>query len=151
MVYRAQCGTDTPSPNPEYEQCFSRFLGEGWGEGMEKSLMRQRARDLRKGSTDAEQRLWYYLRAHRLGYKFKRQVPISGFIVDFVCHEKQLIIELDGGQHQDTQGYDEQRTAKLMQRGFQVLRFWNHDVLRHTDDVLSVIWSTLSPTLSRKQ
>lgn len=118
---------------------------------MEKSLMRQRARDLRKGSTDAERHLWYYLRARRLGYKFKRQVPIGGFIVDFVCHEKQLIIELDGGQHQANQAYDEQRTAKLMQRGFQVLRFWNHDVLQLTDDVLRVIYSSLSPTLSRKK
>ena len=113
--------------------------------------MRQRARDLRKASTDAERHLWYYLRARRVEYKFKRQVPIGGFIVDFVCYEKQLIIELDGGQHQDTHAYDEQRTAKLMQRGFQVLRFWNHDVLRYTDDVLSVICSALSPTLSRKK
>ena len=74
------------------------FAGEGWGEGMEKSVLRQRARDLRKNSTDAERHLWYYLRANRLGFKFKRQVPIGEYIVDFVCLEKRLIIELDGGQ-----------------------------------------------------
>ncbi len=64
---------------------------------MEQSVLRQRARDLRKNSTDAERHLWYYLRANRLGFKFKRQVPIGEFIVDFVCLEKRLIIELDGG------------------------------------------------------
>jgi very-short-patch-repair endonuclease len=77
------------------------FAGEGWGEGMEKSVLRQRARDLRKNSTDAERHLWHYLRASRFGFKFKRQVPIGEYIVDFVCLEKRLIIELDGGQHMD--------------------------------------------------
>ena len=66
---------------------------------MEKAILRQYARDLRRNSTDIEKHLWYYLRANRLGYKFKRQVPIEGFIVDFVCFQKCLIIELDGGQH----------------------------------------------------
>ena len=77
------------------------FAGEGWGEGMEKSVLRQRAQDLRKNSTDAEMHLWYYLRASRLGFKFKRQVPIGEYIVDFVCLEKRLIIELDGGHFYD--------------------------------------------------
>jgi very-short-patch-repair endonuclease len=63
---------------------------------MDKSTLRQRARDLRKNSTDAERQLWYYLRANRLGFKFKRQVPIGAYIVDFACLEKRLIIELDG-------------------------------------------------------
>ena len=62
---------------------------------MEKSTLRQRARDLRKNSTDAERHLWYHLRANRLGFKFKREVPIGAYIVDFVCLEKRLIIELD--------------------------------------------------------
>jgi very-short-patch-repair endonuclease len=70
---------------------------------MDKSTLRQRARDLRKNSTDAEIHLWYHLRANRLGFKFKRQVPIGTYIVDFVCLEKRLIIELDGGQHMDNQ------------------------------------------------
>jgi very-short-patch-repair endonuclease len=66
---------------------------------MEKAILRQYARDLRRNSTDTEKHLWYYLRANRLGHKFKRHVPIEGFIVDFVCFQKRLIIELDGGQH----------------------------------------------------
>ena len=112
--------------------------------------MKQRARELRTGSTDAERHLWYYLRAHRLGYKFKRQVPIECFIVDFVCYEKRLVIELDGGQHQDKQAYDTRRTAVLSRKGFRVLRFWNHEVLQHTEEVLEVIRQALSPTLSRE-
>ena len=117
---------------------------------MEESLMRQRARELRKNSTDAERYLWYHLRGHRSGYKFKRQVPIDRFIVDFVCYEERLIIELDGGQHQDAVEYDKQRTDALMKRGFRVVRFWNHDVLQNVNAVLEVILETLSPTLSRE-
>ncbi len=117
---------------------------------MNKALMKQRSRELRANSTDAEQHLWYYLRAHRLGYKFKRQVRIECFIVDFVCYERHLVIELDGGQHQESQIYDTQRTAVLGKKGFQVLRFWNHEVLQHTEAVLTVIYQTLSPTLSRE-
>ena len=115
-----------------------------------KDLMRQRARDLRINSTDAEQLLWYYLRAHRLGYKFKRQVPIDRFIVDFICYEKYLVIELDGGQHQENQAYDIRRTAILGKKGFRILRFWNDEVLQHTEEVLEVIYQALSPTLSRE-
>jgi very-short-patch-repair endonuclease len=117
---------------------------------MDKSTLRQHARNLRKHSTDAEKHLWYYLRAGRFGYKFKRQVPIRGFIVDFMCLEKRLIVELDGGQHQDNQAYDAMRTIKLNQIGFQVLRFWNNDVLMSTVGVLEVIRQALSPTLSRE-
>ena len=126
-------------------------MGEGWGEGIEKSLLRQRARKLRTESTDAEQHLWYYLRAHRLGYKFKRQVPMGHFIVDFICYEGRLIIELDGGQHQERQSYDAQRTEILISKRFRVLRFWNHEVLQNTTNVLEVICKTLSPALSREK
>jgi very-short-patch-repair endonuclease len=118
---------------------------------MDKSALRKHARNLRKNQTDVERHLWYYLRANRFGYKFKRQVPIKCFIIDFVCLERRLIIELDGGQHQDNQAYDEQRTLELNQMGFQVLRFWNNDVLRNTVGVLEVIHQALSPTLSREQ
>ncbi|WP_231950440.1 endonuclease domain-containing protein [Legionella spiritensis] len=89
------------------------FAGEGWGEGEEKSVLRQRARDLRKNSTNAERHLWYYLRANRLGFKFKRQVPIGDYIVDFACLEKRLIIELNGGQHLHNQIYDTKRADWL--------------------------------------
>ena len=115
---------------------------------MEKATLREYARDLRRNSTDTEKHLWYYLRANRLGHKFKRQVPIEGFVVDFVCFQKRLIIELDGGQHLIEQEKDNQRTAKLEARGFRVLRFWNHEVLQSTEAVLASIHNALSPTLS---
>ena len=115
---------------------------------MEKATLRQYARELRRNSTDTEKHLWYYLRANRLGHKFKRQVPIEGFIVDFVCFQKHLIIELDGGQHLTDQEKDNQRTAILEARGFRVLRFWNHEVFQSTEAVLASIHKALSPTLS---
>jgi very-short-patch-repair endonuclease len=110
---------------------------------MEKAVLRQRARDLRKSSTDAERHLWYYLRANRLGFKFKRQVPIGQYIVDFACLEKRLIIELDGSQHMDNQIYDTKRTDWLKAHGFKVLRFWNHDIFQQTASVLEVIMTAL--------
>ena len=73
---------------------------------MDKLMLRQYAKNLRRQSTDTEQHLWYYLRANRLGFKFKRQVPIGAYIVDFICFEKRLVIELDGGQHLNNQTYD---------------------------------------------
>ena len=113
---------------------------------MEKATLRQYARELRRNSTDTEKHLWYYLRANRLGHKFKRQVPIEGFIVDFVCFQKHLIIELDGGQHLTDQEKDNQRTAILEARGFRVLRFWNHEVFQSTEVVLESIHKALSLT-----
>jgi very-short-patch-repair endonuclease len=110
---------------------------------MDKSTQRQHARNLRINSTDAEQHLWYNLRANRLGFKFKRQVPIGTYIVDFVCLERRVIIELDGSQHMDNQVYDTQRTAWLTAHGFKVLRFWNHDVLQQTSSVIEVILMAL--------
>ena len=110
---------------------------------MDKSTLKQRARDLRKNSTDAERHLWYYLRANRFGFKFKRQVPIGTYIVDFVCFEKRLIIELDGGQHMDNQMYDAKRTDWLMTHGFKILRFWNNDIFEQTTSVLAVIRTAL--------
>jgi very-short-patch-repair endonuclease len=110
---------------------------------MEKSTLRKRARDLRKNSTDAERHLWYHLRANRLRFKFKRQVPIGVYIVDFVCLEKRLIIELDGGQHMDNQTYDTKRTDWLLAHGFKVLRFWNNDVFQQTPSILEVIMKAL--------
>ena len=113
---------------------------------MDKSILRQRAKHLRSQSTDSERHLWYYLRAKRLGFKFKRQVPMGAFIVDFVCLEKRLIIELDGGQHLDNEHYDTKRTAWLNMQGFRVLRFWNNDVLQQTTAVLEVILRALVET-----
>ena len=110
---------------------------------MDKSILRQRARNLRKQSTNTERHLWYNLRANRLGFKFKRQVPIGTYIVDFVCMERRLIVELDGGQHLDNQKYDIERTAWLNGRGFKVLRFWNNDVLQRNAAVIDVIIQAL--------
>lgn len=98
------------------------------------------AKYLRRNMTDAERKLWYYLRGHRfLGYKFKRQKPIGRYIVDFVCLEKALIIEIDGGQHLEQRHKDDERDHYFRRRGFQTLRFWNHDVLRETETVLEHI------------
>lgn len=111
------------------------------------------AKLLRINQTDAELRVWQALRASRLlGFKFRRQVPIADFIVDFVCFEQRLIIEIDGGQHFDSKS-DLDRDAKLISLGFQVLRFWNNEVMQNFDGVLAVIVTklqkkSLSPTLS---
>src|SRR5581483_6567335 len=90
------------------------------------------AKSLRSNMTDAERRLWYFLRAHRFkGTKFKRQAVIGKYIVDFVCFEKHLVIEVDGSQHADDQT-DSVRTRWLEDQGFRVMRFWNNEVLKNT-------------------
>ena len=107
----------------------------------------QNAKALRGNQTDAEQRLWYHLRAHRfMGLKFKRQKPMGRYIVDCVCVEHQLIIELDGGQHAEQMSYDQHRDAWLRGQGYSVLRFWNNDVMQQLEAVLEQIRFTLSPT-----
>ena len=99
-----------------------------------------RARALRSNMTDAEQRLWHHLNRRQIDkLKFRRQMPIGNFIVDFVCLERSLIIELDGGQHATQHAYDAQRTGWLQGQGFTVLRFWNHEVLQNTAGILAVI------------
>ncbi|MFO7965462.1 MAG: endonuclease domain-containing protein [Desulfobacterales bacterium] len=79
------------------------------------------------------------------GYKFRRQAPIGKFIVDFVCHEKRLIIELDGGQHRRQEKYDHYRSEYLRACGYDLIRFWNNDVLMNMDAVLEVIHRQLTP------
>ncbi len=103
---------------------------------------------LRSEQTDAESKLWSRLRNHQLGWKFRRQHLIGGYIVDFVCVSEGLVIELDGGQHAEQAGYDAARTAFLESRGFRVLRFWNHDVLQNIDGTMDLIWSMLQRTPS---
>ena len=108
--------------------------------------MLNKAKTLRTNQTEAEQRLWYHLRAHRfMGLKFKRQKPMGRYIVDFVCMERQLIIELDGGQHVEQVAYDQHRDAWLRSQGYTVLRFWNNEVMHQLEDVLEQIRCTLSP------
>ncbi|MBZ9859787.1 endonuclease domain-containing protein [Mesorhizobium sp. CA12] len=99
---------------------------------------RNNAKSMRKVMTDAELKLWNELRAHRLmGLGFRRQFPIAGFIVDFACPEKKLVVEVDGSQHSDADraNADEIRTKRLEQDGWIVLRFWNDDVTRDIDNV----------------
>ena len=99
-----------------------------------------RAKKLRKTSTEAEKKIWSMLRRHRFsGKKFKRQQPIGHYIVDFVCFERQLIIEIDGGQHSDNVEKDQQRDDWLITQGYKVLRFWNNDVIKNIETVLEVI------------
>ena len=99
-----------------------------------------KAKELRKNSTDAERVLWQRLRAHRFaGYKFRRQQPLGQYIVDFVCFERHLIIELDGGQHAEQAVYDAERSAWLQSQRFRMLRFWNHEVLTDVETVEEVI------------
>ncbi|MDE2156264.1 MAG: endonuclease domain-containing protein [Xanthomonadaceae bacterium] len=94
--------------------------------------------------TDAERKLWYHLRNRQLhGHKFRRQHEIDQYIVDFVCTDAMLVLELDGGQHAAQQGYDERRTRHLQAREYRVLRFWNNDVLANIEGVLEVILDTL--------
>jgi very-short-patch-repair endonuclease len=102
-----------------------------------------RARALRKQATDAERLLWKHLRSRQLdGHKFRRQTPVGPYVVDFLCLEHRLVIELDGGQHADQQEKDQERSARLAGWGFRVLRFWNHEVLSNTEGVLQVIRDT---------
>ncbi len=106
--------------------------------------LRSLAQRLRGGQTDAEQKLWMRIRDHQLkGWKFRRQHPIGGYIVAYCCLEGMLIIELDGGQHVEQVDADEERSKYLSSVGFQVLRFWNDDVLTKTDVVLEEILRVL--------
>ena len=99
-----------------------------------------RARRLRRDQTDAERVLWFQLRDRRLqGWKFRRQVPLGRFVVDFFCVDARLVIELDGGQHAVRSDADAARTGALQAMGYVVVRFWNHDVLKNTAGVLEQI------------
>ena len=103
-----------------------------------------RARELRNNPTKAEWALWQQLRLRHLGgYKFRRQQPLGLYIVDFVCLEKRLIIEVDGGQHGEQAAHDEERSAWLAAQGFRVLRFWNHKVLQNIEAVKEVVAKAL--------
>lgn len=135
-------GLASPLPN----------VGEGQGEGEKRKnyVMKQNkpflttsARTLRKRSTAPEQHLWRALRARRLGFKFRRQVPLCGYVVDFVCFEAKLVVELDGSQHasKGVQAADRVRDARLEEAGFQVMRFWNHEIYEDMETVLEQIYA----------
>ena len=124
--------------------------GEGWGEGLKrtKAMLPHtpqaliNAKQLRQQQTQAEQQLWSKLRHRQLaGLKFRRQVPIGAYIVDFYCHEQGLVVELDGSQHIEQAAYDEVRSQFLQAQGLTVLRFWNNVVLTDVDSVLQQVWN----------
>jgi very-short-patch-repair endonuclease len=110
-----------------------------------KNPLTRLARRLRSDQTIAEKQLWFQLRNYQLlGFKFRRQQVIENYIVDFVCFEKKLVIEVDGGQHQSmTREQDTARTEWLNSRGFRVLRFWNDEILENIDGVMEIIRQTL--------
>jgi very-short-patch-repair endonuclease len=98
------------------------------------------AKNLRKNSTELEAILWSRLRAGRLeGYKFRRQHPMGDYVVDFVCPDKWVVVEIDGSQHQERKDADKIRDAFLRERGYRVLRFWNNDVLQNIEGVIDRI------------
>lgn len=111
-----------------------------------RGLITQKAKLLRRNSTDAEQKLWSLLRANKLeNLHFRRQQPIGKYIVDFVCFSKKLIIELDGGQHNTSENIkkDNIRTDFLKKEGFQVIRLWNNDVINNPEGTYEYIMSSL--------
>lgn len=104
------------------------------------------ARRLRRELTLPERRLWYGLRNRRLqGWKFRRQVPVGPFIVDFCCDAAHLVIEVDGDSHADRGEADKARELVLYEHGYRVLRVSNDDVLDNLDDVCRAILNALTP------
>ncbi|MCM2359800.1 MAG: DUF559 domain-containing protein [Geobacteraceae bacterium] len=111
------------------------------GQTNKKILSGKLQRTLRNNMTDTERALWYLLRGRQIsGLKFRRQHPFGDCILDFVCPEIRLVIEVDGGQHEQQAKYDENRTQKLQTAGFRVLRFWNNEVLEEKESVKEKIW-----------
>jgi very-short-patch-repair endonuclease len=120
----------------------SPLTGEGEGGDVEEvgDRITQIAQDLRKDPTYAERLLWKYLRGKQFAQlKFRRQQPIDHYIVDFVCFEKRVIVEVDGGQHSIEREKDIEREDYLRRNGFKVLRFWNNEVLQNIEGVLEEI------------
>ena len=115
--------------------------------------LRNNAKALRRDMTDAERIIWYNVRAHRLqGASFRRQTPIGPYLADFVCHAAKLIVEVDGGQHFESENMvrDAQRDAYLAAGGYRVLRFSNRDVMTNKTGVLETIAAALgkAPSLA---
>jgi very-short-patch-repair endonuclease len=116
---------------------------------MSDDILAQTAKRLRKNSTDAEKALWLHLKAKQVqGVKFRRQAPIGRYVVDFVCHAKKLVIEVDGGQHAVDKSRDQQRELWLTEQGYSVMRFWNNEILQNIEGVLQRIEEKISPSPS---
>src|SRR6516162_3067091 len=127
--------------------------GRGGGDDAEDGSMvkkepspgaRDRAPTLRRAMTEAERRLWQMLRSRQTeGCRFRRQVPIGGFIADFACHAARLIVEIDGGQHDPSSESEASRTRFLEGEGYRVLRFWNNEVMDNPEGVRAAIAENL--------
>jgi very-short-patch-repair endonuclease len=112
-------------------------------------IRRERAREMRRNLTREEALLWTHLRGGALGVRFRRQHGIGPYIVDFACLRPALVVEADGGQHQESE-YDARRDQYIRSRGFQILRFWNEDIWEHSTWVLRCIaeeLARLDPTI----
>jgi very-short-patch-repair endonuclease len=113
-----------------------------------KSGATNRARQLRQNETDAEYRFWNEVRNRHLnGHKFSRQIPLGPYVVDFICREKNLIVELDGSQHAESE-HDARRTDWLNAQGYSIIRFWNHEVLEERRAVLETVRAVLDGGIS---
>ena len=102
----------------------------------------EKAKYLRKNMTPQERKLWQLLRNHQFyGYEIRRQYPIDKYIVDFICRSKKIIIEIDGGQHNNEEyiEYDEKRTNDLNKLGYRVIRFWNNDIDKNIEGVYKTL------------
>ena len=148
---RIPAGAGIPEPSA-CRSLRSRLSSPARGEGKGRRLtgatsidplMRRRARELRKRMTDAERKLWFALRDRRFArFKFRRQAPIGRFVADFICFERRLVIEVDGGQHADSLS-DQRRDRWFAANGYRVLRFWNNEVLKNLDGVMTLLADTL--------
>ena len=102
----------------------------------------EKAKELRKNMTPQERKLWKILRNHQFyGFEIRRQYPIDEYIVDFICRNKKIIIEIDGGQHNEKEAieYDKKRSADLRKLGYKVIRFWNNDIDKNLDGVYKIL------------
>ena len=133
------------SPPPDGGRPACRQAGRVGGEEPDGAVvLLRRARRLRMEPTEAERAVWARLRKRQLlGHKLRRQRPIGRYIVDFVCLERLLVVELDGSQHLEQQSYDETRRRWLEGQGYRVLRFWNNEALAQTDSVIETIAEAL--------
>ena len=108
-----------------------------------------RARQLRRDSTDVEKRLLKALRQKLTDFKWRHQMPVGPYFADITCFSSRLVIECDGGQHAEVGEYDASRTRFLEAEGYRVLRFWNNEVNDNLGGVLEVIANVLSPSPSQ--
>ncbi|WP_375244489.1 DUF559 domain-containing protein [Sphingomonas parapaucimobilis] len=146
-------GGDCPPPQAHPLPQAGGDRGEGPRPFREDRPTRQ-ARELRLNPTDAERRLWRALSRRQVaGVRFNRQVPVGRYIADFAARSEKLIVEVDGGQHDERAAYDEARTRYLAAQGWRVIRFWNNDVLQNLEGVVATIERALaekpSPSPSR--